>query len=164
VRRRWLAALTLATVALALALLVVRDPHQAGAFPACPVRAATGLLCPGCGSLRGLWHVLHGEPLAALAHNPAILLGVVALAVVVWRALRVLVGWPPPARPPVRRAWIWLLVGALVAFTIARNLTPALADEACRPAQGALMRPMPGCEKLPRYRMPLTSITLASDA
>ncbi len=54
----------------AIVLLCVFDPATSGVFPPCPVRYLTGLYCPGCGSLRALHALLHGELGRAFAMNP----------------------------------------------------------------------------------------------
>jgi hypothetical protein len=53
-----------------LILLRVFDPAQAGIFPPCPVHYLTGLYCPGCGSLRAMHSLLHGDVRRAWAMNP----------------------------------------------------------------------------------------------
>jgi hypothetical protein len=54
----------------AIVLLRVFDPATSGVFPPCPVRYLTGLYCPGCGSLRAMHALLHGELGRAWAMNP----------------------------------------------------------------------------------------------
>jgi hypothetical protein len=51
-------------------LLSVFDPATSGVFPPCPVRYFTGWYCPGCGSLRAIHQLLHGNLRAAWAMNP----------------------------------------------------------------------------------------------
>lgn len=45
------------------------DPVSAGFFPQCPLHAATGLNCPGCGLTRGFHALFHGDVLTALHFN-----------------------------------------------------------------------------------------------
>ena len=54
------------------ALIVLRfcDPASSGIYPPCPVHFLTGWYCPGCGSLRALHQLLHGNLRGALALNP----------------------------------------------------------------------------------------------
>jgi len=56
----------------------------------CPLRLATGLPCPACGTTRGLTLLLHGEPWQALVSNPNVLL--VAPAALVF-TLALVGGW-----------------------------------------------------------------------
>lgn len=53
-----------------LVLLRIFDPALGGIFPPCPVHYLTGWYCPGCGSLRALHALLHGELGQAWAMNP----------------------------------------------------------------------------------------------
>jgi len=46
------------------------DPSTSGLFPPCPLHYLTGLYCPGCGSLRALHALLHGDFRFAWAMNP----------------------------------------------------------------------------------------------
>jgi Protein of unknown function (DUF2752) len=62
-----------------LAARVLRlDSPLLGLF-ACPVRAATGVPCPGCGGTHALLLLAHGEPLAALYASPLAALAVALL-------------------------------------------------------------------------------------
>ena len=45
------------------------NPVSAGFFPVCPLFAATGLSCPGCGLTRGFHTLFHGDVLGALHFN-----------------------------------------------------------------------------------------------
>ena len=51
-------------------LLRTFDPATSGIFPPCPVRYLTGWYCPGCGSLRALHQLMHGNLREAWAMNP----------------------------------------------------------------------------------------------
>jgi hypothetical protein len=59
-----------AVVAAAMVMLEVFDPATSGVFPPCPLRYLTGWYCPGCGSLRAMHQLLHGNLSAAWALNP----------------------------------------------------------------------------------------------
>lgn len=47
----------------------------------CPTKLLLGIDCPGCGSLRMVYSLLHGDLLAALRFNAV---GLVALILLVW--------------------------------------------------------------------------------
>lgn len=110
----WLGAGLLAAVTLAAALL---DPTHPGRFPTCPFRAATGLDCPGCGSLRALYELAHGHVAAALDYN-ALLVVVLPFCTLVW--LRTVTGRSRPRVLPVWRARG--LFALVVIWTVFRNL------------------------------------------
>jgi hypothetical protein len=72
-------------VAMGGAILFCFDPNGGGFYPVCLFHQATGLLCPGCGSLRAMHQLLHGHVLAAFEFNPLLLLCLPAAA---WYAAR----------------------------------------------------------------------------
>ena len=124
--RRWREALPVVAVAAAglaaAATLYAVDPHEPGHYPTCPFLATTGLYCPGCGALRGLHDLLHGDLAGALARNPMMVLAVPYLLVawVAW-ALRA-TGRPIPRSTSLPPWTLWLLLGVVVAFGVLRNV------------------------------------------
>jgi hypothetical protein len=61
-------------------VVLIGDPTTPGGFlPMCPTKALLGLDCPGCGSMRMIYSVLHGDLLEALKFNALALVGVVLL-------------------------------------------------------------------------------------
>jgi hypothetical protein len=63
----------------------VGDPTtQGGPLPVCPTKALLGIDCPGCGSLRMLYSLLHGNVMAAARFNAV---GLVAVVLLVWAYL-----------------------------------------------------------------------------
>ena len=120
-RRNWLLAAMVAGFA-GMTLLEFFDPATSGIFPPCPVHYLTGWYCPGCGSLRAIHQLLHGNLRAAWAMNPltVVLLpflsyGLVSSALLEWHGR----GLPQPFLPAF---WIRALCVAIVLFGIARNL------------------------------------------
>lgn len=66
----------------ACAAIWIGDPTEpGGVLPACPTKVLLGIDCPGCGSLRMLYSLMHGDLLAALRFNAV---GLVAVALLVW--------------------------------------------------------------------------------
>jgi hypothetical protein len=60
----------------------VGDPTTPGGpLPVCPTKALLGIDCPGCGSARMLYSLIHGHVMAAARFNA---LGLVALVLLVW--------------------------------------------------------------------------------
>jgi hypothetical protein len=53
-------------------------------LPPCPLRALTGIPCPGCGAGRAISAMLDGDVIAAVDHNVLVPL---ALALIVWSAI-----------------------------------------------------------------------------
>lgn len=103
-------------------LLGIFDPASSGVFPPCPLHYLTGWYCPGCGSLRAMHALLHGNLHQAWAMNPLtiVLLPFIAygLASELIAALRGQ-GLPQPMLPA---AYIRVLCAVIVLFGIVRNL------------------------------------------
>jgi hypothetical protein len=52
--------------------LFFHNPAVSEVFLPCPIRLFTGFYCPGCGSTRELYSLLHGEIYQAFRFNPAL--------------------------------------------------------------------------------------------
>jgi hypothetical protein len=101
-------------------------PGESAFLPPCPFHALTGLHCPGCGSTRMMYHLVHGRPWQAFQQNP---LAFVCLPFVVTKlaasacALRLPV---PGAAVRLMTAWSYpatlAFFAVVVAFTVARNI------------------------------------------
>ena len=72
--------------AAAAGALLLRDPHTAGSWPACPILLLTGVPCPACGGLRATHDLLTGDLTAALSSNAYAVLTVLlaGLAFMAW--------------------------------------------------------------------------------
>jgi hypothetical protein len=105
-----------ALLAAALGYIGLIDPHKPGSFfPVCPFRLLTGWNCPGCGGLRMIHDVLHGDFAAAITDNVVLLTGAPLLAG--WMMLR-----RRARKPPVTLPAAATVVIALLAWTVVRNL------------------------------------------
>ncbi len=108
---------------LASVALHVRDPHQSGSWGYCPWRLLTGTSCPGCGGLRAVNDLTHGDVAAAASSNLLFVASLPLLAVMWVRSVSqrwrgVLTPLPPRAVTVV--AALSLL--AIVVFWVVRNL------------------------------------------
>nr|WP_244501059.1 DUF2752 domain-containing protein [Streptomyces sp. TP-A0874] len=114
-------AAALAGVAAAVGYVGAVDPHQPGHYPVCPLFRWTGVLCPGCGGLRSVHSLAHGDLTAALGANAPVVAGCAAF-LCVWALW---VGRAARGRPmslPLRPVHAWLLAALLAVFTVVRNL------------------------------------------
>ncbi|HET9657375.1 MAG TPA: DUF2752 domain-containing protein [Kineosporiaceae bacterium] len=119
---RVLAPLAVAAAAVCTAAYVgAVDPNQPGHYPTCPFLYLTGYYCPGCGSLRAIHAVVHGDLLQAVDRNPLTVafLPYLVLTWISWLR-RGITGAP---RRDLAPPWvIWTLLGVVVAFWVLRNL------------------------------------------
>jgi hypothetical protein len=107
-----------AGVFLPLATVWLLDPNVEGHYPTCPIRSVVGVDCPGCGSLRAMHDLAHGDFLGALDHNAMLVLflPLLGLELARWVASR-------PATALMR--WRYAPMAAMVvlsAWMLARNL------------------------------------------
>jgi hypothetical protein len=112
---------TLAGAAAALAVVAVVDPNEPGHYPTCPFFALTGEFCPGCGSLRAMHALTHGDVAGAAGLNVLALASLPVLAVIWLRwTRRTWTGVPRPQ--PLPAVWLWTLAVGVVVFALVRNL------------------------------------------
>ena len=119
-RTAWFALGLLAAIGVGAVYFV--DPRVAGNYPPCPFLYLTDCYCPGCGSLRAVHRLLHGDLPGAFGYNPltiAVLpfLAVGAVECVARRWGRPLLPW---SRMPPLVAWGVLV--AIIAFWALRNV------------------------------------------
>jgi len=97
------------------------DPNASGHYPTCPFLAITGWYCPGCGALRAVHALAHGDLVTAWARNPfaVVAFGYLVVTWVLWLD-RTATGRP--------RRWLappWVLygvLGAILTFWVLRNV------------------------------------------
>lgn len=97
------------------------DPNTAGHYPTCPFLAVTGWYCPGCGALRAVHALAHGDLTTALARNPlaVVVAGYLMVAWVLWLR-RTASGRPVRWLAPPQV--LYGVLGAIVVFGVLRNV------------------------------------------
>jgi hypothetical protein len=96
-------------------------PMDKFSYPPCPFHYLTGWYCAGCGSLRGITCLAHGDIAGAFSKNP---LMVICVPFIGYWLLAISVkslGRKMPL-PFIPAFWIWLLLGAIIAYWIIRNI------------------------------------------
>lgn len=103
-------------------LLFRFDPSRYHFYPRCILYTTTGILCPGCGSQRALYQLLHGHVMAALRCNALLILGLPVAGFLCARfaARWLFAGVTPSIDIPVR--WIKLLAAGVIIFAMLRNI------------------------------------------
>lgn len=113
---------TITGLAAATVALHLRDPHASGSWGYCPI-SLLGLYCPGCGGLRAVNDLTHGDLIGAASSNALLLL---AMPFAVYLLARWAIdAWRGRQRGlPALSSWPVLSVGIALTtvFTVARNL------------------------------------------
>ena len=102
----------------------LRNPFEPGAFPTCLLYASTGTYCPGCGGLRAVHQVLHGQIADAISLNALAILVVIPVTLVAlgwWMGAAAGLDWRPPRLHP---AVYWGAAALVLAFWVLRNIGP----------------------------------------
>jgi hypothetical protein len=105
-------------MAAALVVLYLFAPAEHGFYPRCVFHSLTGLACPGCGSLRAVHNLLHGEVAAAFRLNPLVMILLPPVA-----AMWLVRG--EAAFASLRPVWIWIVLAVILLFSVLRNLPMA---------------------------------------
>jgi hypothetical protein len=123
--RTWVRAALLGLGAAAVAggvyVLATVPPGADSFYPGCTLYAATGFHCAGCGGTRAAHALLNGRVAQSVAYHPFLI--PLSLAAV-WLTIR---SYLRQSSHPAREsrwaaAWPWLVLAALLAFTVVRNL------------------------------------------
>jgi hypothetical protein len=116
--------LVLTTAILLAGVLYWFDPRQHTFYPVCFFHQLTGLHCPGCGGLRAVHHLAHGEILTAFHCNPLLVAALPFAGMLAFRWLKQ--GSAAASASLGKVAGILLVV--LLIFGVLRNLPgPAFA-------------------------------------
>jgi hypothetical protein len=110
-----------AGVAAVTAYIGLVDPNEQGHYPTCPFLRVTGLYCPGCGGLRCVHALAHGDLPAALALN-AFAVAMVPLIAWIWLRWTVRSARGRARATAADPRLIRLLAAAIVVFAVLRNL------------------------------------------
>ena len=105
-----------------LAVVYFIDPRNAGTYPICPFFGLTGCYCPGCGTLRSLHQLLHGNLGSALGYNPLTVLSLPFIVYSFVAAAARAFGLPAPRAVFVHHRLIWALFWGVIAFWVLRNI------------------------------------------
>ena len=113
--------LTVCAIIGSVAVLFWFNPSEHGFYPFCWFHKTTGLLCPGCGSLRALHQLLHGHVAAAFRFN-ALLISSLPVALWYFGGFTLRKVQRQPASLVIRPFWLWCALAVMVVFGVLRNL------------------------------------------
>jgi hypothetical protein len=109
-------------VLVASLLLHLRDPHRGGSWGLCPWLFLTGTYCPGCGGLRAVNDLTHGDVSDAVSSNLLVVASTPVL--VLWWGRTAVDRWQGRVRAVSPRRQVTLasaLFALAIAFAVLRN-------------------------------------------
>lgn len=77
-----IACVAVVVLACGLYVLYTNDPSVVPIYPRCPSKLLTGYDCPGCGTTRCLYALLHGQVAEAWAFNPFVFFAIPLLLLI----------------------------------------------------------------------------------
>lgn len=113
----------LGVICVALFALFVFNPASSSFYLPCPFHRLTGLYCPGCGSLRAMHQLLHGNLPAAFGLNPLMVLSLPFLGYRFISYSASAMKNRPQKNIIIPAFGIWLILLIIVLFWILRNIT-----------------------------------------
>ena len=119
-RSLWLALAFLALGGTSLVYFV--DPRLPGNYPPCLFLYFTGCYCPGCGTLRALHRLLHGDLSGALGYNPLTMLVLPLITATGVAGLMEAVGRPLRFNFTLSHRVAWAVVVVIILFWTLRNV------------------------------------------
>lgn len=105
---------------LAVMVLFFFNPSVYHFYPLCLFHRLTGLLCPGCGSLRALHSLLNGNVASALHFNALLVFCLPFLFVYGLRRILCSIRGEPTLK--LHKIWMLGLIAAAIVFGVIRNL------------------------------------------
>lgn len=102
-------------------LLLLFNPTTAGFFPTCPFRALTGFQCPGCGSTRACYQLVHLHPIAAFKLNPLFMLTLPFIIYGLLGFTKSAITGKPQRRVLIPSIYLWGWLALMIFFWIFRN-------------------------------------------
>ena len=121
-RERLKYSLGLGFITFSVIFLFLFNPAHSTFYAPCLFHTLTGFYCPGCGSLRALHQLLHGNMLKAFGLNPLMVLSLPFLGYVfISRVVLVRRKRPSPV-VFIPAIWIWLIGVGILMFWMLRNI------------------------------------------
>jgi hypothetical protein len=96
-------------------------------YPVCPWYALTHTYCPGCGTLRGIDHMLHGDIFGLFKSNK---IGMLFMPILLWEYIQIGVQGIAGYRLPeltLSKIELYILVVLIIAYWVTRNFVSFLA-------------------------------------
>lgn len=106
----------------ALSLLFFCNPADSGLYPLCPFHALTGGHCPGCGSMRALHQLLHGNFAEAMRLNALLVLSLPLISFMFLKACLSMIRRDGRPFQYPRTGTMWVVVIVVLVYWVLRNI------------------------------------------
>jgi len=103
-------------------VLYLWDPEKLHYYPPCLFQSVTGLLCPGCGGMRGTHQILHFHLLEAYHYNPLVFISTPLILYTIVYYIALLVFKKQLPKVPVNGVTISVVSVLVAIFWVLRNL------------------------------------------
>ena len=113
--------------AAAAAFLTAKFVLENVTLPPCPTYTVTGICCPGCGLTRSVRALISGDILLSLRQNALVVICLLAALAYYAELVAYAFGRPFKIGFLHNEKTLWLVLAALTAYTLARNIFPQLA-------------------------------------
>jgi hypothetical protein len=120
--RKIKAAVIIFITAVCILTLYLLNPAEYTYYPTCYLYFLTGKLCPGCGGMRGMHQLLHGNLFEALKFNLLLVLVVPAGSYYLLSEFSVLIFNKPFPHLPHSKHVFYAVLTIVVIYWILRNL------------------------------------------
>jgi hypothetical protein len=95
--------------------IYIFNPEKFDIYPRCPFYSITGLYCPGCGSLRALHSIAHGNPARAIRFNVLMVISIpLIVGLLIYKILR--------KQDMVNPIFSYTILAVIIIYWISRNL------------------------------------------
>lgn len=120
---RWaIALIVLGSLGFSGVVLYYLDPNKSSLYPFCVFHQITGLYCPGCGCLRALHDLVHGDVGGAFRMNSLLIISLPLMGYLVYQC-HIL---PPERRKQINEVMsaraVWIIFWVILVFWILRNI------------------------------------------
>lgn len=120
--RKLKAAVIIFITAVCILTLYLLNPAEYTYYPTCYLYLITGKLCPGCGGMRGMHQLLHGNFIEALKFNLLLILVVPIGSYYLLSEFSILIFNRPFPHLPHSKSIFYVVISLVTLYWVLRNL------------------------------------------
>jgi hypothetical protein len=120
--RKFKAAVIIFITAACILTIYLLNPAVYTYYPTCYLYFLTGKLCPGCGGMRGMYQILHGNLFEGLKFNLLLVLVIPVGAYYLLSEFSILLFNKPFPHLPYSKPIFYIVLSIVILYWIIRNL------------------------------------------